>query len=134
MFACGDLQKPAVSESAALDGAAATLSSLCLVHCLLLPLLGVLLPALPAGSVLHGPVWLHWLLIGTALPFSIYALWRGLESHGSRWPLLLAVAGFLVMMAGALLHDGGLAEPGLTVGGGLLVALAHWRNWMARPA
>ncbi len=133
--------KPVFVESASLDGAAAALSSLCLLHCLALPLLaGALplltgaLPLLTVGEALHGPYWLHWLLIGVALPVSVYALWRGFESHGRRAPLLLALVAFLVMASGALLHGGGLAEPGLTVAGGLLAAFAHWRNWTARPA
>jgi hypothetical protein len=36
------------------------------------------------------------------------------------------------MAGGALSHDMGLQEQLLTVAGGLVVALAHWRNWKAR--
>ena len=124
--------KPIFHDRTTLDGAAAALSSLCLVHCLALPVLAALLPVLALGGSLHGPVWLHWLLIAMAAPVSAYALWRGLENHGERLPLVLALFGFMVMAMGAFLHDSGLAEPTLTVGGGLLVAFAHWRNWTAR--
>lgn len=120
-----------------LDGAAAVMSSLCLVHCLLLPLVLALSPMLAVGvadELLHGPVWTHWLLIGLAAPVSILALRRGAALHGNRYPWLLALLGFALMAAGALAHGEGLLEPVLTVLGGVIVALAHWRNWKARKA
>lgn len=120
---------------ASVDGAAAVMSSLCLVHCLLLPLALAVSPMLAAGvadELLHGPVWMHWLLIGLAAPVSIYALRRGARVHHSRAPWLLALLGFALMSAGALAHGLGPIEPALTVLGGLVVAFAHWRNWKAR--
>jgi hypothetical protein len=116
------------------DGIAAALSSLCLLHCLALPLVLLLLPAGAMVSGLdHGPSWLHWLLIGIAAPASVWALRRGQALHHLAQPWLLALAGFLLMAIGALLHDRGIAEQVLTVTGGLVVAFAHWRNWRARP-
>ena len=120
-----------------LDGAAALMSSLCLVHCLLLPLAFALSPVLAVGladELLHGPVWVHWLLIALAAPVSIYALWRGAGQRGIRLPWILAALGFTLMAAGALAHDRGPIEPILTVIGGVIVAYAHWRNWKARKA
>ena len=124
-------------EGGALDGAAAILSSLCLVHCLLLPLALALLPMLAAGvadELVHGPMWVHWLLIGLAAPVSIHALRRGSQAHHRHSPWLLAFLGFALMAAGALAHGLGPIEPALTVSGGLVVAFAHWRNWKARKA
>jgi hypothetical protein len=124
-------------EGASLDGAAAVMSSLCLVHCLLLPLALALSPMLAAGvadELMHGPVWVHWLLIALAAPVSVYALWRGSAVHHSRFPWMLAAVGFMLMAAGALAHGHGPLEPVLTVAGGAVVALAHWRNWKARQA
>lgn len=124
-------------DGAAIDGAAAVMSSLCLVHCLLLPLALALSPMLAVGvadELAHGPVWVHWLLIALAAPVSVYALWRGAEAHHNRYPWLLALLGFVLMAAGALAHGLGPIEPALTVLGGLVVAFAHWRNWKARKA
>ena len=124
-------------EGGALDGAAAVMSSLCLVHCLLLPLALALSPMLAVGvadELAHGPVGVHWLLIGLAAPVSIHALRRGSEAHHRRYPWLLALLGFALMAAGALAHGLGPIEPVLTVLGGLVVAFAHWRNWKARKA
>ncbi|WP_199556005.1 MerC domain-containing protein [Sandaracinobacteroides hominis] len=119
-----------------LDGAAAALSSLCLLHCLLLPLGLVLAPAVNgvADGLMHGPVWVHWLLLAAAAPVSVYALRRGYFAHGDAMPWKIALGGFLLMALGALAHDYSLLEPALTVGGGLVVAFAHWRNWSARKA
>ncbi len=116
----------------ALDGAAAALSSLCLLHCLLLPLGLGLAPALLGLGDAHGPVWLHWALLVLAAPVSILALKRGHDLHGDGLPWKLAALGFGLMAAGALVHDMGPAEQILTVAGGLIVAAAHWRNWKAR--
>jgi hypothetical protein len=123
-----------MEKDGALDGAAAALSSLCLVHCLLLPLGLGLAPMISGLSddVLHGPVWVHWALLALAAPVSVYALWKGVEVHGDGRPWKLALLGFLLMAGGALSHDMGLQEQLLTVAGGLVVALAHWRNWKAR--
>jgi hypothetical protein len=123
-----------MEKDGALDGAAATLSSLCLLHCLLFPLGLGLAPMLSglSGDVLHGPVWVHWGLLVLAAPVSVYALWRGMEVHGDGRPWKLALLGFVLMAAGALSHDIGGQEQILTVLGGLVVALSHWRNWKAR--
>lgn len=123
-----------LAKDGALDGVAATLSSLCLLHCLLLPVGLGLAPVVSGLSddVLHGPGWVHWALLALAAPVSVYALWRGVEVHGDGRPWKLALLGFLLMGAGALAHDTGPMEQVLTVVGGLVVALAHWRNWKAR--
>ncbi len=123
-----------MEKDGALDGAAAALSSLCLLHCLLLPL-GLGLAPMISGlsdTLLHGPVWVHWGLLALAAPVSVYALWRGVEVHGDGRPWKLALLGFLMMAVGAWSHGLGLQEQILTVLGGLVVALAHWRNWKAR--
>lgn len=126
--------KLVASRFVASDTAAAALSSLCLLHCLALPLVLLLFPvAMVGGDVLHGPAALHWLLIALALPVSTVALWRGHGNHGGLLPAELAGGGFLLMATGATLH-GGFAEPLLTVAGGLLVAFAHWRNRTLRKA
>ncbi|WP_448581713.1 MerC domain-containing protein [Thermaurantiacus sp.] len=119
---------------APIDGVAAALSSLCLVHCLLLPWgLGVA-PVVASLVPGHGPEWLHWALLALAAPVSIFALRRGIAVHGNDRPWQLAALGFLLMAGGALAHETGPAEQLLTVFGGLMVATAHWRNWRARRA
>lgn len=119
-----------------LDGVAAGLSSLCLLHCLLLPLALALAPAVTglAGDLLHGPAWVHWLLLAVAAPVSVQALRRGMDVHGDPDPWRLALLGFGLMAIGAMLHGWTPVEQLLTVLGGVFVALGHWRNWKARRA
>lgn len=121
-------------DGAPIDGVAAALSSLCLFHCLLMPLGLGFAPVVAALGPGHGPEWLHWALLALAAPVSVLALWRGIAIHGDGRPWRVAALGFLLMAAGALAHATGPAEQILTVGGGLVVAAAHWKNWRARRA
>lgn len=139
-------------QAGRMDAIAALLSNLCIVHCLILPLIFVILPIgalmgsdlVPLSSV-HGPSWLHWLLIAIALPASWLALRRGYQGHRDIRPAIIAISGFLLVAAGALAHamadqgiSGGhdhglfaeLLEPGLTLLGGLSIGWAHWLNWV----
>ncbi|BDD66169.1 membrane protein [Sphingobium sp. TA15] len=102
------------------------ISSACLVHCLALPLAIALLPAI--ASSLPSDSWVHPVLIGLALPVTGGALWRGYRTHLRAVPALLGALG-LGFIASALFARGGLAEPALTVFGGLLVSAAHILNW-----
>jgi len=130
------IHKQDENKAAQLDGAAAALSSLCLVHCLLLPVGLGLAPVVSglSGANVHGPEWVHWALLALAAPVSVYALWRGMAFHGDHWPWKFAALGFALMAAGAMAHDAGPIEQVLTVMGGLIVAFAHWRNWRSRRA
>lgn len=120
------------------DSLAALLSSLCLVHCLALPVGAVMLPSLLGAHLLpgHWLAWhgLHWVLLAVAMPFSVHALLSGRATHRLPGPFGLAAAGFAAMVAGAMVHDHGVVEQVLTVAGGLAVASAHGWNWSARRA
>jgi hypothetical protein len=117
--------------SPALDAAGAALSSLCLIHCLAVPLLALAMPALVVASGHdHGhDHLLHLMLIAVALPVSAFAFWRGLRQHGHARPVILGLVGFVLMLTGAFAH--GLSVQALTIAGGLLVAAAHLLNWRA---
>lgn len=104
-------------------------SSLCLVHCLALPLVIAALPAL--GNVLPGDFVVHLSLILVALPLTGFALWRGSRAHGQRTPLLLGLFGLLLVGAAVPLTSLVVAEVLLTVVGGLIVVTAHLLNWRA---
>ena len=116
------------------DKVAAALSSLCLAHCLALPFVLAMLPGFATlpQSELHGAEWIHWLLLGLAVPFSFFALRKGYLLHGNASPSLVAAVGFAFVTAGALAHGMAPIEQILTLLGGAVVATAHWQNWRAR--
>lgn len=114
-----------------LDLVAAILSSLCLIHCIAVPVAIALLPAF-ALVVPEWP-WLHAGLLLVAIPASTLALIRGWRVHHDPVPARIGIVGLLVMFAALFAVEHSLTEVALTVGGGLLVASGHLFNLRARP-
>lgn len=112
-----------------LDSAGVTLSGICLVHCLVLPLLATLLPA--AGQIFDESTnhLIHWALLGVALPISIVALGRGARVLRSRAWLILGGLGLTLMAVAVVLEHASATEEHLTLSGVLLLAAAHLGNW-----
>lgn len=110
------------SSTPTFDVAATGLSLLCLIHCLLLPVLSV---ALPVAGLLAEMEGLHRLFVLLALPASVSAF-LSRRTFKSRYPLWIpALIGCVLLILGAFvepLHD---FETGLTVGGALFLAAAH---------
>ncbi|MGN7159557.1 MerC domain-containing protein [Sphingomonas sp. SAFR-052] len=111
-----------------LDGAAIGASLLCLIHCIGLPILFALLPAL-ASIGLPSSEWLHLLLLLTAIPVSALALVGGWRAHGRIVPMLLGALGLAGLAAGLAFNSVPGAETALTVAGSLALAMAHIGNW-----
>jgi len=110
------------------DSAALGASALCLVHCLLLPIVLVALPGL--GSGLGTSELVHVVLILVAVPVSGYALVEGRRQSGSAVALLMGLAGLALLTVGVL--AGEAFETRATVVGSLLLAVAHVTNWRLR--
>jgi len=108
------------------DVGAVSLSVLCVVHCLALPVLVATVPVLRAA--LPGEQLVHGLLLLVALPLSALSLGRGVRRHGRRSVLVLGALGLVLMTI-----DLALPVPGhaLTLPGVSLVALAHVLNLQA---
>jgi hypothetical protein len=117
-----------------LDGAAMGASLLCLVHCLVLPVLIVAVPMLAAFLTL--PESFHAIAFAVAVPTSAVALGLGFRRHRHPLPIAIAGIGLPLLGAGAFLPAGPWLEVGLSVTGALLLALGHGWNWHAgiRPA
>ena len=104
------------------------LSSLCIVHCLALPLLAVSLPVL---GVVAEAEWVHKLLVLTALPISAFAILRT-RGHVLNFLFVLPImAGFTLLLAGAFMERFHDYETLLTVCGALLVAGGHLWRWLS---
>lgn len=105
------------------------LSLLCLVHCLALPMLISLAPAilrgLPGDDVTHRSLAV---LIGFV---GFLAFRSGCKIHRRRWVLAAFVTGLLIVSTAAVLGDAvltGYGEAAITVCGGLLLVSAHLVN------
>ncbi|WP_298401794.1 MerC domain-containing protein [Sphingobium sp.] len=110
-----------------LDGFALCASSLCTLHCLGLPLLLALLPAL-ASRIDPGESF-HLIMLALAIPTSLFALAQGWRRHGAILPILAGVTGLILMAIGALAVQSAVAETVWTVAGSMLLAIGHILNW-----
>ncbi len=116
------------SQAALLDASAVVLSSLCLLHCLALPLLAAALPLFGAWAEAE---WVHLLFVAIAAPLTGFALWRAHRLQPlptAAW--MVATLGLVLLLAGALEWPSHDSETPVTVAGSLLLAATH--VWNAR--
>lgn len=112
------------------DRFAISLSILCLVHCLLLPVLFVMLPSL--GTSLLGSESMHTWLVYAVIPSSLFALGMGCRKHRRGSFILLGMIGLGFLLLGIAIEEVSLSEIWeklFTVFGALLIAFAHFRNY-----
>ncbi len=109
------------------------LSFTCLLHCLALPLLLLLAPALSRWIAL--PEGVHAVILLLALPAAAIAMRDGWRRHRRIVPAVLAAAGLGLLALGLSAHEGwiGAANPEaadrlLTSVGALTLAAAHLVN------
>ena len=117
---------------AALNTFAVCASFTCMMHCLALPLLFAVLPAI-ADRVDPGENF-HAAVILLALPMSALALVGGWRRHRTYAPLAAGVVGLTLIAVGIALARREAIETVVTVTGSLLLAGAHIMNWQRRSA
>jgi hypothetical protein len=100
------------------------LSALCIVHCLLLPLAALALPAL----VWAGDEQVHQVLAAALVVPAAFALWVGHRRHRHRWPVVLAASGVVLVATAAYAELPEWLEIFLTVIGSTALIAAHRRN------
>lgn len=103
------------------------ISTICAIHCLLVPVIISLLPLWPVAETIHQ--WIHPVFIVFILPTIWFAV-RG--SHYDRKIILLLSAGFLLVLTGwPAGHWSGdhRVETLLTVAGSLLLIAGHLLNY-----
>lgn len=111
------------------DKTAMSLSLLCTLHCLALPVLLVAVPSLVALQLQDEAF--HYGMLIAVIPISLIALGLGCKKHRNYRVATLGITGLILMIAAVLVgHDlaGELGEKGLTVLGAAMIALAHWNN------
>ncbi len=110
-------------KAATVDGLAISLSGLCLVHCLILPILSASLPIVGLWAEVE---WLHKAFVVAALPFSLLALGSA-RVNGVIGGLI--ASGFLILAGAAFLEPLHDYETALTLVGGLMLASGHGLAW-----
>ena len=79
----------------------------------------------------HGWVWISFILIIAA-----WSIGRGYRKHQNKKVLLLACTGVLFLLTGTFLEEklSILMESAIFVIGGLLLTVAHWKNYKLEGA
>lgn len=120
-------------KSTTLDQAAILLSGVCLVHCLLTPVLITLLPIISL-SVMVEDLLFHQLMLWIVLPTSAVALFLGCRKHKLFSIAATGVVGMLILVSVAFYgHEwfGLMGEKVATSVGGLILACSHFLNYRA---
>ncbi|MCR9228271.1 MAG: MerC domain-containing protein [Flavobacteriaceae bacterium] len=109
------------------DIIALTSSLICAIHCAAVPIV-LSFSSLSSLHFLHHP-FIEWSFIGLGVVFVFVSLWPSYRKvHYSPKPLIFAAIGFGLIALGRLdLNEAW--EIINTVGGALVVSLAHFVNW-----
>ena len=111
-----------------LDGLAISASTLCLIHCLFLPIAIAFLPSLADWADWGETI--HIVMLAIAVPLSGGTLLGGWRRHRAMAPLLIGMAGLGLLVLG-LVFEGTAWGTTLTVAGGMTLAIAHVGNLRA---
>lgn len=117
------------SSIPAFDKLAISLSAICAFHCLVLPLLLVVLPSLSVLP-LGGEAFHKWMVVAV-LPISAFSLTLGCKQHKRKSALVAGFIGVALLVLAVLFgesHLGEVGEKGFTLAGAILVAIAHLKN------
>ena len=115
------------SHGGVLDHVAITLSGLCLVHCLLLPVIIVALPLLAQFNETH----FHAQMLIVAVPVSLLAFALAYRRHGNKAIIAWGIAGIAIMFVGGTVAHasyGILADNLLTIAGAIILVTSHYFN------
>jgi len=112
------------------DRLAISLSALCVMHCLLTPLLIVFLPSIIAVQLENEAF--HRALLLMVIPTSVFSLLVGCKQHKHYRLLNIGLVGILFLVSATFmegLSNGELLEKVLTVIGACVLAVGHYLNF-----
>ncbi|MEM7400507.1 MAG: MerC domain-containing protein [Pseudomonadota bacterium] len=112
------------------DKMAIGLSALCTIHCLVLPLLTVLIPSI-AALPLQDEAFHIWMVVAV-VPISLFALSMGCKKHKNFSMLFIGAVGLIILSVAAFFgHDllGEELEKVFTVIGASIIAIVHIWNY-----
>ncbi|MDP6881440.1 MAG: MerC domain-containing protein [Alteromonas macleodii] len=121
------------------DRLAMLLSSLCVIHCLLTPILLISIPALAGVSILNDETF-HQILLFFVLPIGVFALSLGYLHHKNKWVVFAGVFGLTLLSSPLLVEWVGLGhevlgeygEVTITVIASCIIVGAHLINYRLR--
>ena len=119
-----------MSSSRYFDRVAIALSAICIVHCLVVPLLVALLPlaAVALGEAGH----FHGLMLWLVIPSSFIGFYLGYREHSRAGFGMLGAVGLGLITVAALLGHGqwtSWLEASISLLGSLILVRAHWINF-----
>jgi len=120
-------------KSTSLDKLAILLSGVCLLHCLITPVLVTLMPIISLNAFFEDLLF-HQLMLWVVLPTSAIALFLGCRKHKHWHIATTGILGMAILIAVALFgHDffSLLGEKVATSIGGMVLALSHYFNFRA---
>lgn len=112
------------------DWVGVSLSSVCVAHCLVLPLMMAVLPALHQFHSLHSSTGFHYSMAALILPVAFYAFRRGHRVHKKMYLVALGALGVTLLLVGvASTSFGWEIETPVSLVGSAILVFAHIRNW-----
>jgi MerC mercury resistance protein len=109
-----------------LDRAGMSASLACAMHCAILPLVLMALPAL--GLAWFGSAWIDGTMVLLAAAIAIRAHRRGIALHRRCLPVGVALMGLLLIMIAICALKGSATGHYLQGSGAMMVAGSHWLN------
>ena len=114
------------------DKVAASLSILCVLHCLFMPAFLIVSTGIFAFSMDNEII--HYAILFIAIPVSLYALNKGYKNHKTKNLFFIGITGILILVVAIMLPDSAYQEQFekiFTVLGSILVVYAHYKNYKA---
>ena len=108
-----------------IDWYAIACSALCIVHCLALPLLVAVIPAV---ALVAEAEWVHVALVLAAAPATLWVVSRAAIAGRAPFVVAAGLVGLTLLFVGAFVETE--FEELLTSGGAALLIAAHTRHWL----